>query len=117
MNEKTKKTMFDFFNQFKKEHLSDDELKDAENKSCFLKDQFKNFLLMIRMFRDGLSGRYQISRATLAIIGGAIVYVISPIDAIPDFIPGIGYGDDIAVIAFVMKRLGSEIERYKKMII
>ena len=29
----------------------------------------------------------------------ALAYFISPVDAIPDFIPGIGYADDLAVMA------------------
>jgi uncharacterized membrane protein YkvA (DUF1232 family) len=33
-----------------------------------------------------------------ASIAGALVYFISPIDAIPDFIPVVGYADDAAVI-------------------
>jgi uncharacterized membrane protein YkvA (DUF1232 family) len=32
-------------------------------------------------------------------IGGALAYFISPIDAIPDAIPVLGYTDDAAVIA------------------
>ncbi len=33
------------------------------------------------------------------VIIGALGYLISPIDAIPDFLPVIGYSDDIAVLA------------------
>jgi len=32
-------------------------------------------------------------------IGGAIVYFVSPVDAIPDALPGLGYADDAAVVA------------------
>lgn len=30
---------------------------------------------------------------------GALVYLVSPLDAIPDFIPVIGYTDDLTVLA------------------
>ena len=32
-------------------------------------------------------------------------YLLSPIDVVPDFIPVIGYGDDVILIALVLRRL------------
>ena len=45
-----------------------------------------------------------------ATIIGALVYFISPVDAIPDFIPGIGYVDDLAVMAAAIATLGTHIK-------
>lgn len=42
------------------------------------------------------------TKATLFLLGG---YLVSPIDLIPDFVPGIGQLDDIAVIAFVLDQM------------
>ncbi|GKZ03739.1 YkvA family protein [Paraclostridium bifermentans] len=44
----------------------------------------------------------------------AIFYVINPIDVIPDFIPVIGYADDIAAVMIAVASLGVAIEKYKK---
>ena len=33
------------------------------------------------------------------VIYGALAYLVLPLDTLPDFIPGIGYTDDMAVIA------------------
>ncbi|PJX26912.1 hypothetical protein CAP48_03895 [Advenella sp. S44] len=33
------------------------------------------------------------------VIYGALAYLVLPLDALPDFIPGIGYTDDLSVIA------------------
>ena len=49
-----------------------------------------------------------------AIVIAAIVYVINPIDVIPDFIPVIGYADDIAAVMIAVASLGVAIEKYKK---
>ncbi|MCU7491482.1 MAG: YkvA family protein [Bacteroidota bacterium] len=47
-----------------------------------------------------------------AIVVGALIYFISPIDAIPDLAPLIGYLDDLGVITAVLKFLGSELIPY-----
>lgn len=47
-----------------------------------------------------------------SIVIAALVYFISPIDAIPDIAPLIGYLDDLGVIMAVIKFMGSEIVPY-----
>lgn len=47
-----------------------------------------------------------------AIVVMGLVYFISPIDAIPDIAPFIGYLDDLGVIAALVKFLGSELVPY-----
>ena len=57
-------------------------------------------LLMFRLLRDK-----RVSSTDKAILAGAIIYVISPIDFIPDFIPFIGQVDDIYLVALAILRL------------
>lgn len=45
---------------------------------------------------------------------GALLYVISPIDAIPDFIPLAGLLDDTSIILAAIAKLSSELQDYKK---
>ncbi len=49
-----------------------------------------------------------------AIIIGALVYLISPIDAVPDPIPFFGLLDDVAVIGLAIKSLKDLIEGAKQ---
>jgi len=45
-------------------------------------------------------------------IGGGLLYFILPADLIPDFIPVIGYLDDLAVLTTIMNSLQKEICDY-----
>jgi len=47
-----------------------------------------------------------------AIVVMGLIYFISPIDAIPDIAPLIGYMDDLGVITALLKFLGSELIPY-----
>ena len=47
-----------------------------------------------------------------AIAIGALLYLVSPIDAIPDVIPGLGLSDDAAIIAIAVASLAIELEKY-----
>lgn len=42
-----------------------------------------------------------------AIIIGALGYLISPLDVIPDAIPIVGLGDDLAVLLYVLNKIGN----------
>jgi uncharacterized membrane protein YkvA (DUF1232 family) len=52
-------------------------------------------------------------KAILSIVAG-LMYFLSPLDAIPDWIPGLGMLDDIAVLAFVMKHLEGELAAFRQ---
>ncbi len=44
----------------------------------------------------------------------AVAYVVSPVDAIPDTIPVVGYVDDFAVVEFVAKSVKDDVEEDKE---
>lgn len=51
---------------------------------------------------------------TLLVIAAALVYVVVPTDLIPDFVPIVGWVDDWAVVAFVLKTLAGDVDRFRE---
>ena len=52
----------------------------------------------------------KVSKSDKAIIIGALGYMISPLDVIPDAIPIAGLADDLAVLLFVLKKVWTGID-------
>lgn len=69
----------------------------------------KDIRALYNYFRDA-----DVSWYRKAIIVGALIYFITPIDAVPDLAPLFGYLDDLGVITAVLKFLGSELIPYYK---
>ena len=79
--------------------------------SKFLKD----VKIYFRMLSDVFSRRYtRVPRGTVAAIVGSLLYVLSPVDLIPDMIPVIGYLDDAAVLALCLKFVKHDVDEYKR---
>ncbi|MFX1710468.1 YkvA family protein [Stutzerimonas stutzeri] len=51
-------------------------------------------------------------QALVAVVAG-LLYFLSPIDAIPDWLPGIGFIDDLAVLGWVMRKWSAELEAFR----
>jgi uncharacterized membrane protein YkvA (DUF1232 family) len=80
-----------------------------------LKEYTDDFIDLFSLLRDWYQGRYKdVPWLVISSIGGALLYVLSPIDLIPDFIPVIGYLDDAAVIAALVKYVRVDLADYRK---
>jgi uncharacterized membrane protein YkvA (DUF1232 family) len=80
-----------------------------------LKDLWQDIVDMWSMLQDYREGRYDVPWKTIAAIVVALLYFISPVDLLPDFIPGLGYIDDAFVIGLAMKFIGGDIEKYRNL--
>ena len=78
-------------------------LERVGKKISFAKDIFA----LVRYMRDPV-----VSWHRKAIVVAGLIYFISPIDAIPDITPLIGYLDDLGVITALLKFLGHELVPY-----
>ena len=110
--------------QFNKEAKS--YLKDNERLGYLLKEVltiakgrggklWEDIQLLVRLVRASANGKYTgVSVQTLAVIVASILYFISPLDLIPDFIPRVGYVDDAAVIAWVLRSIAEELDDFRR---
>lgn len=103
-----------FYEGYKKTKITLEQLKKANNLKGNLGEIGNKFALLVRMMRANLKGEFEISTADKLKIVGAIVYVITTIDAVPDLIPVLGFGDDIGVVAYVIGKLGKLIKEYEE---
>ncbi|MET8142640.1 YkvA family protein [Sphaerisporangium sp. NPDC005288] len=66
-----------------------------------------------RMIGGALRGEYSdLGKGKLALMGLGIVYIVSPIDVLPDFLPLIGVADDFGAFLWLMSSLLGESGRY-----
>ena len=69
--------------------------------------------VLVMMLRDWRAGRYEaVPWRTLAGIAALLLYLANPLDLIPDFLPGVGYADDLAIIALVWAAVRRDVEKY-----
>jgi uncharacterized membrane protein YkvA (DUF1232 family) len=69
----------------------------------------------LRLLRSWATGRYKLLPwKSLSLVIGAVLYFMSPIDAIPDFIPAMGFVDDAFIIGWVMRNIRRDVENFRE---
>ncbi|OGX86612.1 YkvA family protein [Hymenobacter glacialis] len=91
-----------------------DKLAEKGNTTNKFRQLFDVALTLVRMVRSFISGQYrEISKSTVATGLAVLLYVLSPIDLVPDFIPVVGFLDDLSLIGWFMGRFSTEISRFR----
>jgi curved DNA-binding protein CbpA len=97
------------------EFINDEAIRNKINKAYpALKKVLENVSELYTLFKDSVRGNYKLHPANIAMIGGGLLYFILPADLIPDFIPLVGYLDDLAVLTTIMNSLKGEINAYRQ---
>jgi uncharacterized membrane protein YkvA (DUF1232 family) len=68
--------------------------------------------VFIRMIKAHFNGTHKLTNSTLGLLLLGLVYFISPIDIIPDFLGFFGFADDLSVIMAIYVKLQDEINQF-----
>ena len=83
----------------------------VSTKGSSLKAYLADLQLAYKMIRDP---HFQIDKRTKTVVIIALLYIISPIDLIPDAIPLVGMLDDVLVAGYALRQAAAELERYRQ---
>lgn len=71
--------------------------------------------IVTRLLKAYASGDYrQLPWKTLIRMIAVLIYFVSPIDILPDFLPIIGLTDDIALMLWLFSGMGDDIEKFRQ---
>ncbi len=88
---------------------------DIEGKLPKLKHVVEQAKIMLNMVKDYWTGSYrEVPYWAISAVSLALLYVLNPADVVPDVLLGVGYLDDATVVAFCLKLVQREIERYQE---
>ena len=92
---------------------SQDKVDDKINNSGLLQKYSELAKLMYGMLKDYRRGVYnKVPWFTIATVAFSFLYILNPLDIIPDFIPGLGYIDDMAIFTLGLRFIESDLHNY-----
>lgn len=92
----------------------EDKLKAKLQDNSHLERFTKDLMLLFGLVKDYYQGNYKdIPYKAISATVVGLLYVLNPIDVIPDFIPFIGYIDDALVITFCLKLVEKDLQKYQ----
>ncbi|MDQ0509070.1 uncharacterized membrane protein YkvA (DUF1232 family) [Peptoniphilus ivorii] len=69
---------------------------------------------LITMVTDSVRGSYKgLGKKNLLMIVAGLIYLVNPLDIVPDFIFGIGFADDLSVLVYIISKLSEEMAKYR----
>lgn len=97
----------------KTQKLVQDAMKKAKKVGPF-EEIWDKVQLLFGIVKDWSSGEYtEVPTGSIIAIIIGLLYFISPIDLIPDFLPG-GLIDDALVLGLIFKQVNSDLDKYKE---
>ncbi len=107
------------------EKITEDDLKKVAGKKEDIRSKFdkpgpigrmlSDVNLLLALIQDYITGDYRkIPVWAVSAIGFSLLYVVSPLDFLPDLIPLLGQVDDIAVITICLLLIEQELHKYRE---
>ena len=106
-----------------KAYLDDDEkmeklFRDFEDKLKLIPkigNRASDIAVLLSLVRAYIKKQYtDVSPSTIMLAVAGLIYVVTPVDLIPDYILGPGLLDDAAVIGIVLQAIQMDLNKYKK---
>lgn len=89
-------------------------IKKATANQGSLTNIWEQLQLFFSLVKDYAGGHYtEIPKSSIIAVLAALLYFISPVDIIPDFIVGLGFVDDVFILGWVYKKIVKELDKYQ----
>lgn len=70
---------------------------------------------LMRLLTAWISRKYtNVNTQTIVYTVLAVVYFVTPTDFVPDFVLGLGFVDDIAVLSWVLEKIKEDVNKFKE---
>ena len=85
----------------------------AEDNLASLHEVASSLKTSLRLIRCYAKGEYRdISMQSLALLVTSLIYLVMPVDAVPDFIAIFGFTDDAALLLWTLRSIMDDLERF-----
>ena len=89
-------------------------MKKAKRRRGRLSEVWEDLMALLRLIGSWVNGSYrEVPWESIIWAIAAVIYLLNPFDLIPDFIPVVGFLDDAAVIAWVIKLIKGDLDDFK----
>ena len=77
--------------------------------------QLSDIPIMAEMVKSYWNKEYtEVPVGTIVSVLAALIYFVSPVDLIPDFLPVVGFIDDALIASICFRMVGADIDKYKR---
>jgi len=96
-------------------HLLNQAFEKADKSKSLPGKILEDLIVLVRLVKAWATGKYSKTPwQTLILVVATILYFVNPFDVVPDFIPVIGYVDDVAVITTGIQSVRGDLKDFTK---